>query len=76
MRLRDYALMIAQEKLFFTWMFVPETHSLRVFTTLKDEKHTVIDVRDVPEDDEDMKEYMMKYMERCHDEISRTEDND
>ena len=77
MRIRDYALMIAQEKLFFTWMFVPETRSLRVWTTLKDDKRTVVDVRDIPEDyleGDKARDYLAMYLEKKDDKIQRKED--
>lgn len=50
MTLDDYALMVAKDKLFFKWIFIPETRCIRIWTCTKEDEK-IIDKRDIPEDE-------------------------
>lgn len=50
MTLDEYAMKVVKDILYWKWIFIPETNSIRIWTCVKkDDK--VIDVRDIPEDE-------------------------
>ena len=50
MTLDEYAMKVVKDILYWKWIFIPETNSIRIWTCVKkDDK--VIDVRDISEDE-------------------------